>query len=181
MKQNIFAKHQKQRNLVSIRRDEIDERSIQGFILDSSEELIALQYVDDFQLDGMMFLRVEDITEVKNSKTSKFQKALLKSEGLLEKVPFGVTFALSDWKSLIAQLSMEYEFMIIEREALEEPDFFIGVILKVTKGGVQGRYFSGAANWAESPEKLKFRDITSCQVRTNYINVYQRHFQKIAQ
>jgi len=180
MKQHQLAKHQKQRNLVSIRRDAIDGNAIQGFILDASNELIALQYVYDFNLDGLMFLRVEDITEVKSSTTDKFQKGLLKKEGLLEKVPFGATFALTNWKSLIAQLSKDNEFMILEREAGDEPDLFIGVILKSTRTGVQGRYFSGAANWAESPENLKFRDITSCQVRTNYINVYQRHFQQHA-
>ena len=180
MKQHQFSKHQKQRNLVSIRRGGIDENAIQGFILDSSDELIALQYVYDFNLDGLMFLRIEDITDVKSSRTGKFQKGLLKKEGLLEKVPFGATFALGDWKSLISQLSKEYEFMILEREAMENPDLFIGVILKTTKAGVQGHYFSGAANWAENPERLKFHDITSCQVASNYINVYQRHFQRNA-
>lgn len=178
MKQYQLAKHQKQRNLVSIRRGEIDGNSIQGFILDSSKELIALQYVYDFNLDGLMFLRVEDITEVKNSATNKFQKRLLQKEGLLEKISFGATFALSDWKSLIAQISQKRELMIIERETLTQPDFFIGVILKATKSGVRGRFFSGTAKWAERHEKLKFKDITSCQIRTNYINVYQRHFQK---
>ena len=176
MKQHPIEKHQKLRNLVSIRRGEIDENAIQGFLLESSEELIALQYVYDFNLDGLMFLRVEDITEVKCSKTGKFQKELLKKEGLLEKIPFGATFAISNWKSLITQLSQEHEVIILEREAMEEPDLFIGVILKATRIGVQGRYFSGAGNWAEGLETLKFKDITSCQVRTNYINVYQRHF-----
>jgi hypothetical protein len=180
MKRDQITKHQKQRDLVSIRREKIDENAIQGFILDSSEELLALQYVYDFNLDGLMFLRVEDITEMKSSTTNKFQKELLEKEGLLKKVPFGATFDLNHWRSLIAQLSDENEFMILEREALEEPDLFIGVILKATKTGVQGRYFSGAANWSESPEKLRFEDITSCQVGTNYINVYQRYFQRLA-
>jgi hypothetical protein len=178
MKQKQLAEHQKQRDLVSIRRDKIDENAIQGFILDSSEELLALQYVYDFNLDGLMFLRLEDITEVKSSITNKFQKELLEKEGLLERVPFGATFALNNWRTLIPQLSDENGFLILECEAKEKPDFFIGVILKATKTGVDGRYFSGAANWGESTEKFKFQDITSCQVGTNYINVYQRHFQR---
>lgn len=175
-----IGRHLKQRNLVSIRRDEIDENSIQGFILDSSEDLIALQYVYDFNLDGLMFLRVEDITEVKSSNTSKFQNKLLKQEGLLEKVPFGTTFDLRNWRSLIAQLSAEHELMILEREIGEESDFFIGRVLKTTEASVQGLYFSGAANWAKKPERLKFKDITCCQVGTNYTNVYERYFKKQA-
>lgn len=58
--------------------------------------------------------------------------------------------------------------------------FLIGEILKITKSGVWLRYFSGAANWDETPTKLPFGRITSCQVNTNYLNVYQRHFDRRA-
>jgi hypothetical protein len=175
-----LAKHQKQRNLVSISRSAIDANDKHGFILDSSERLVALQCVYDFNLDGLMFLRVEDMTEVKSSATSKFHKSLLKQEGLLEKVPFGATFDLDCWNSLISQLLAEYEFMILESEAAEEVDFFIGRVLKTTKATVRGHFFSGAGKWAKAPEKLKFKDVTSCQVGTNYLNVYQRHFERHA-
>ncbi len=171
-----LAKHHKQRNLVSIRRNGLDANSIQAFILDFSEELVALQYVYDFNLDGLMFVRVEDITEVKCSATDKFQKGLMKKEGLLKLVQFGKRFELANWNSLISQLSKEYKFIILERELAADNNFFIGTILKVSKTEAQGRYFSGAAKWAKSPEKLKFKEITCCQVDTNYVNFYQRHF-----
>jgi hypothetical protein len=180
MKKRPLAKHQKQQDLVSIRRSKIDANFIQAFVLDSSDELVALQYVYDFNLDGLMFLRVEDITEIRSSVTDKFQKVLLEEEGLLQRVPFEANFELCNWNSLISQLSKEHELMILERERLAESDLFIGGILKVAKTDVHGRYFSGAANWAKEPEKLKLKDITSCQVGTNYINVYQRHFKRHA-
>jgi hypothetical protein len=175
-----LAKHQKSRHLVSIHRSEIDENAIHGFILSSSEDLVVLQYVYDFNLDGLMVLRVADITEVRHSTTDKFQKGLLEQEGLMQRVPFGADFDLRNWRSVIAQLSKEYPLMILECEALEEADFAIGRVLKSTQIGVQFQYFSGAANWAEKPEILKFKDITCCQVGTNYINVYQRHFDRQA-
>ena len=70
--------------------------------------------------------------------------------------------------------------MILECEAGEEKDFLIGRVLKTTATGVQIQHFSGAANWAESPERLDFGNITCCQVGTNYVNVYQRHFTRNA-
>ena len=175
-----LAKHQKQRNLVSIRRGEIDGCSIQGFVLGLSENLVLLQYVYDFHLDGLMLLRTADITEVRHTKTAQLQKKLLKQEGLLERVPLEITLDLSDWKSAISQLSAEHGLMIIECEAQDEPDFFIGRVTKTTKLGVQGHYFSGAANWEDEPSKLKFKDITCCQVATNYINFYKRYFERVA-
>jgi hypothetical protein len=175
-----FAKHQKNHNLVSIHRDEIDDNAIQGFVLASSEELVVLQYVYDFNLDGLMVLRVADITEVRYTATGKFQQTLLKHEGLLERVPFGATFDLQSWRSVLSQFSREYALLILECEEGEEKDFLIGRVLKTTATGVQIRYFSGAANWADSPERFNFKNITCCQVGTNYIGVYERHFARNA-
>jgi hypothetical protein len=173
-----LAKHHKNRDLVSIYRDAIDDHSIQGFVLAHSEELVVLQYVYDFNLDGLMVLRLEDISEVRCSATDKFQKGLLNYEGLLKKVHFSSDFDLRSWRSVILQLSKEYPLIILECEAKEEKDFFIGKVIKTTAAAVEANYFSGAANWGEYPEKLKFKEITSCQVGTNYLNVYQRHFER---
>jgi hypothetical protein len=173
--------HQKKRNLVSVHRAEIDDKAIQGFVLASSKELIAFQYVYDFNLDGLMVLRVADITEVRHSATSKFQESLLEQEGLLKKVPFGANFHLQNWRSVISQFSKEHALLIFECEVGQEKDFLIGRVLKTTATGVQIQHFSGAANWAESPEKIAFDSITCCQVNTNYIKVYERHFARNAQ
>lgn len=175
-----LAHHQKKCDLVSVRRVELDSNSIQGFVLAHSEELVALQYVYDFNLDGFMILRLADITEIKCSLTSKFQKRLLEAEGLINKIPFGTAFDLMNWQSAISQLSKAHSLMILECEAGDEKDFALGRALKATKTGVQFRHFSGAGNWSEDTEELKYKDITSCQVNTNYANVYQRHFERDA-
>jgi len=175
-----LLQHQKTRDLISIRRNKIDANPIQGFVLASSEKLVALQYVYDFNLDGFMILRTEDITEVKCSSTDKFQKSLLEKEGLLSRVPFGTNFDLQNWQSAISQLSLAYPLMILECESGNEKDFAIGQVVKTTKVGAWIRHFSGVSNWSEEPERLKYKDITSCQVDTNYINVYQRHFERDA-
>jgi hypothetical protein len=168
--------HQESRDLIAIQRDAIDSNDIQGFVLAASDELIVLQYVYDFHLDGLMVLRVADITGVKFRGTDKFQKKLLEREGLLESVPFTATFDLRNWRSVIDQLSKVFGLMVLECEALNEDEFYIGRVLKTTAAGVQFREFSGIAKWAEKPSTINLKDITSCQVGTNYINVYQRHF-----
>jgi len=168
--------HQKRRDLIDIRRSAIDSRGIQGFVLAASDELVVLQYVYDFHLDGLMVLRVADITEVRFKATDKLQKKLLAQEGLLERVPFNSAFDLRNWRSVISQLSKEFGLMILECELAEEPEFYIGRILKTTETGARLLFFSGAAKWDKKPSTVRFKDITSCQVGSNYINVYQRHF-----
>ena len=46
-----------------------------GFVLASSAELVVLQYVYDFNLDGLMVLRVADITDIRWSATGRFGSA----------------------------------------------------------------------------------------------------------
>ncbi|MBK9218888.1 MAG: hypothetical protein IPL70_10985 [Uliginosibacterium sp.] len=175
-----LSQHQKKKKLVSVFRCEIDDNAIQGFVLASSEELIVIQCICDFRLDGLMVLRTKDVTEVRCSATDEFQNHLLAREGLLEKVPFGALFDLTNWRSVIAQLSMEYPIMVLECEAGRNKDFVIGRVIKDGSKGVQFQHFSGVAIWAERYAKLKYKDITCCQVGTNYVNVYQRHFERSA-
>lgn len=99
-----------QRELVSITRTEIDAQTIQGFVLASSDQLVVLQYVCDFRLDGLMVLSTSDITEIRSSATNKFQTTLLEQDGLLEQVPFDMTFDLQDWRAIIKQLARAHPF-----------------------------------------------------------------------
>jgi hypothetical protein len=175
-----FASHQKKRNLISISRKQIDPNSIQAFVLGHSRELVALQYVYDFNLDGLRVIRAADVTDVRCMATDKFQKRVLMQEGLVQRVPFESVLDLSDWRSVISQLAKEHALMILECEAAKEKDFVIGRVLKTTADEVHIRHFSGTANWEKRPTRLKLSDITSCQVGNNYLNVYQRHFERQA-
>jgi hypothetical protein len=49
-------------------------------------------------------------------------------------------------------------------------------LLSVDDDEVSVRYFTGAANWEDDPSVIETARITSCQIRTNYINFYARHF-----
>jgi hypothetical protein len=174
----VFSDFANQRNLISIRREHLDSNSIQGFILGLSDELLLLQYVYDFNLDGLLVIRKADITDVNCRATDAFQKQLLITEGLFQQIPFGKCYNLEDWKSIISQLWRQFKFVIVEDEHGETKEFLIGEVQKITKKGISLRYFSGAGNWNEELKKLLFSRITSCQVNTNYLNVYQRYFER---
>ncbi|MCE3603904.1 hypothetical protein LXA47_09845 [Massilia sp. P8910] len=175
-----LAQHQQQRNLVSISRSGIDAHSMEAFVLGVSEELVLLQYVYDFHLDGLMILRIADLTVVECSETCKFQRELLVQDGLLEQVPFDSLFDLRNWHTVLTQLANAYPLMILECEKLEEPDFVIGRVDQVTPEEIDFDYFSGTGRWGESLTTLALADITSCQVETSYIKAYQRYFERTA-
>ena len=167
-------------SLISLRREAIDSNKIQGFVLGSSDQLVLLQYIYDFNLDGLMILRTSDISKIVRSKTEEFQEQLLVEEGLFSAVPFGYNVDLTNWRSAVNDLRGEHSIFILECELLDDPDFAIGRILDVGDEQVCVNYFTGAANWLEERVPLKYNDITSCQVATNYANVYQRYFERNA-
>lgn len=175
---STLQEYKDKKSLVSIEREDIDTNGIQGFILDFSNSLLLLQYVYDFNLDGLLILRVEDITNINCTKTDIFQLELLKQEKLFKKINFHRNYDLSNFKTTISALNKEFSYFILEDEKPDDPVFLIGTINKLTSRSVHLNYFTGAGNWDKKPSIINYKDITACQVDTNYINVYKRYFQK---
>ncbi len=175
---NKINKFKKNRKLVSIRRENIDPNSIQGFILGVSKDLLLIQYVYDFNLDGLMILRMSDITEVKSDSTAKLQKQLLIDENLYQMVDFDTSYNLKSWKALLTQFKKQFKFAILESEKSDKQVFLIGEIRSPLSKAVTIKYFTGAGQWDKNPKRMFYSDITSCQVNSNYINVYHRYFKR---
>jgi hypothetical protein len=125
-----------------------------------------------------MILRVSDISDIRCSKADEFQLGLLKDEKLYDTIDFNVSYDMTDWKAAISSLARDFEYFILENEKGDETVFLIGKIDKMTSRSVHLNYFSGAGNWNKKPSVIEYRDITACQVDTNYINVYKRYFER---
>lgn len=158
----------------------IDGHSIQGFLVGLSDELVALEYVYDFQIDGLMVLRRSDITEVRRTVTSEFQECLLEQEGIRPGGQEPAALALEGWRSVIEQVAQFHPLMILERELGPAPEFSIGRQVRATAAQVEFRHFSGVAKWTAKTERLKYSQITSLQVNSRYLRFYQKHFERQA-
>jgi hypothetical protein len=145
-----------------------------------SETLLALEYVYDFQVDGLMVLRRSDVTEVRRTGTDEFQERLLKKEGVRPGSQKPGALNLEGWLPLIEQLTGHYQYFILERELGPSPEFSIGQVLRATATQVELRTFSGTGKWYAKAERLKYSQLTSLQVNTRYLGFYQRHFERSA-
>ena len=161
--------------LVSIRRDGCDDRKIQAFVIHFSGTLVLLQYIYDFHVDGILLLRLADITSIEATATDEFQKRLLIQEGGFAKIDFGYRPPISSYDVFLRSLPDE-EIVILEDEVADDPEFIIGTLQSVDVDEVSIRFFTGAANWEDEPSVIEIARITSCQIKTNYINFYARHF-----
>lgn len=170
-----LAKFKKNRCLVSIRRENINDLMIQGFILGYSDDLILLQYVYDFTLDGLMVLRLCDITDIHSYKKDVVQTEMLKKEGVYSDVDFTKKYSIDDWEVVFSTIGKEYGFCIIEDENPDYPVFLLGELRSIGKKSVSILGFSGAASWDDGVTEMNYSDISSFQVGNNYATVYERH------
>jgi hypothetical protein len=172
-----LSNHVKHRDFVSIRRANIDGFGIQGFLLDFSDTLVLLQYVYDFHLDGYLVLRLGDISELKSSATDRFQKSLLRSEGIFDQVDFSFRAPIQSIDAFLASRPSK-EVVIIEDEIHKPQKFLIGTVARVDKDVAWVNHFTGTARLAKPIQRIRTNRITSCQIRTNYALFYERHFER---
>jgi hypothetical protein len=170
----------KAKSLLSIRRSDVDDYGIQGFLVGLSEELLAIEYVYDFQIDGIMVLRRSDITNVKRTGTDEFQERLLKKEGIAPGMQEPMPLELGTWKALIGQISLHYPLMILERELGPSPNFAIGRALHTTATQVEFQTFTGTGVWSKKTEWVKYSQITCLRANTRYLGFYERYFERSA-
>lgn len=165
------------KELVSIRRDGCDDRKIQAFVIHFTDTLVLLQYIFDFYVDGIMLLRLVDITSIETTVTDEFQKRLLIQEGVFAKIGFGYRPPIRSYDVFLRSLPND-EIVILEDELADDPVFIIGTLQSVDVDKASIRFFTGAANWQDAPSVIEIARITSCQIKTNYINFYARHFER---
>ncbi len=125
-------------------------------------------------------MRLSDVTEIKGGLTAKLQKQLLIDENLYQKIDFDTNYNLKSWKALLTQFKKEFKFTILENEESDKQKFLIGEIRSLLSKAVTIKYFDGAGRWDKEPKKMNYSGITSCQVNSNYINMYCRYFKRTA-
>ena len=175
-----LANHLDNRSLVSVQRRAVDGYGIQGFLVGVSDLFVALEYVYDFQIDGLMFLRRSEISSIRRTATDEFQESLMGSEGLRPGSQGPIPPKLESWRSLLEELTGRYPFMILERELGPSPSFSIGRVVSIAPAQVEIQPFSGTAAFSNKFRRLKYSQITSLQVNTRYLGFYQRHFARNA-
>lgn len=165
------------KHLVTVYRKSVDGYGIQGFLVGLSPSLMALEYLNDLQPDGLMVLRRAEISDVKRTGTDEFQERLIQSGTAGSRWHLDESLQLEDWRALITQLKPMYPIMALEREWGPAPERVLGVPLNATAARVEVRSFTGIARWLPAPTRLSYAHITCLQVGTRYLNAYQRYFE----
>lgn len=172
IKQNIEALHE-----IKIRRSKIDAEDLNVIPLAIGQNLVLLQDLYDFDLDGYVIIRIKDITSVIITKSQQFSQFILKEEGILNQIRKPLINSVDNWENVLTELYNLGKNIIIECENMENSKFFIGKITVIDKKSLFLLYFNGAGEWDEEPTEILLKDITSISFDSRYINVISKYLE----
>lgn len=175
---SVLKKFRDAQSPVSIDRELIDPNTLHGFIVDFDDDWLMVQREYDFRLDGWLFLRRSNITNIRSTDTNVFQKLLMEEEGTFSDVDFEQRFPNGGIVELLINLK-PHRVVIFEEETEDEGEFSIGFIRGIDGDLVTLNYFSGTAEIDEEPTHIALDKVTSISFDTNYTLHYERHFGRL--
>ena len=165
------------KTLVILFRDEFDDSSI-GFIVDISEDFILLEEVDDNgKLDGIVILRIEDITRVRWEGNEL--NSLSKLIDLKERIKGLNAIDISNKYYALDSVFQKFKHIGIHIEEIDNGVLFIGEIAEIDADTIILHEFGTKSNLDRSFIMLELEDITKIQAGGIYEMGLMKIFGKI--
>ena len=164
---------------VQITRRQPPERVTSGFIVAVGEDLVLVQAFHDFYPEGLVVLRVSDVTHTRSDEHERLWERMLEAEGIRGAALIGKLPPLDDMRSLLSSFKDARENVIVECEDADEPisDFYIGRVLDVEPGVVVFANFDALGRWDPEPHRIELEEITNVQFETPYLKIFSKHVQ----
>ena len=149
------------RSIISIKREKIDNNTILSTPLKVSTDFLLLAYLYDFFLNGYKIVKIEDITQLKQSDSEKHIEEICNKERILEFRQNFDSLSLTNWQSIFRWISYTDQIVTIESEKLNGSEFYIGSIIVVESDSLAILQFDGAGIWDKDRSIIKY-DSISC-------------------
>jgi hypothetical protein len=162
---------------VRLAREGIAARNVHCFPFQMAGELLLVQEVDDFALDGYAVLRLRDVTEVRSGECERFCERVLEGEGVLAQVrPPEPPVALASWPALFASLqAAPWPLVILDSEEYEDEPMYVGRVVGAGADAVSFRYVDALGAWDAEPDGIPYEDITAVRFGDRYTTILARY------
>ena len=166
-----------ERHKIVITRNTIDTALLYGIPLMLDDNMLLIQYIYDYQLDGYMILRIKDITFVRSDERERFSEYILKQEGLYDEIKKPMLTTLRNWRAIFEELKEYGKNILVEFEDLEEGEIFIGRIIEVNRNSLEMLCFDAMGKWDNETMTIIYKDITTVKLDDRYTTVLSRYLQ----
>ncbi|MCO7237824.1 hypothetical protein [Aeromicrobium sp. CnD17-E] len=143
-----------------------------GFVLSLSGGWVALQVLaDGVYVDGVVLLRVQDISAVRDAHSTYVARALERLEQTLASfaIPTG-----ADARDLLILAAGLHPFSAFAVEDDGDEALMIGRLLKAGRKQARHRFIDADGTWADADDRWKYDEIVSVYIGGRYIDALAR-------
>lgn len=157
---------------ITIKRSNIDKGLLYCIPLKVGQDLVFVQYLYDFLIDGYKILRIKDITAIRSGDQERFSEKILRDEGILNQIktpPVNV----NNWGTVLHDILVLEKNVVVECEILGE--FYIGRIVEVSKTTLSLLHFDPLGVWDDEPTQIDFKDISVVSFDDRYSSIMSKY------
>jgi|GEM_PF-1486219 hypothetical protein len=150
----------------------------EGIIFNQNDNFIYMCDLSDFNYDGFVIIRKEDISHIKRSENEKFFNRILKGEKIIRDIKRRkeyLDFDLDDMKHMFGQLKKMEIATIVECLYASEESFQIGPIVKCKENKMKIDYFNSRGEFELEPVSIKYKDITFFRIDSPYASLFFKY------
>ncbi len=165
----------KERRQADIERDDVDDQPITAIPLKVGNQLVLIQYLYDFAMDGYKVLCLEDITAIQWGAVEEFHDRIFREEGMLDAVCVP-SVSIDSWMSFFASMFEEERMLDISLERLRSEEmFFVGKVKLVEGDSLELLEIDPLGNYKSEPVKIYYKDITMVSFGNRYSDFLDKY------
>lgn len=146
-----------------------------GIPLHVNEHLVYVATLDQFRFDGFAVFRWEEVSEFHCGDNERFFERVLRSEGLLERLPKPELVRLDGFASVLEDIRARSRYLIIECENSSSATFHIGELAHLQSEAAFVRYVQANGVKDAKPTRIPLDEITMVRWGENYVEMYGKY------
>ena len=161
--------------LAKVHRDSLEEHSIDGFIIDFTEQFCLIQYFFDFFLDGYRIIRINDISSIKSGEVEAFftRRAIALGYTKAGGQPPSFDISLDSWPELLQGIQHQNLHVALHEEVEYPEALQVGELMEITEDEAILKTYSTIGEWDEYFFTQELDKLTQVQFGDRYIKAFQ--------
>ena len=172
-----LQKAKENKNLMAVYRDEMpDVVDYTGFPVVLGKEILVMARETDFNVDGYVAIRVEDVTYIEQVDDNGFISKILQGEKLYTKVvPPRLTDG-NNWHQLLSGVQASFNgWLTAESISPDGQCFFLGSIVRVDSNCLYMKQVDALGKQNKEETTILLQDLVTVSFGGRYIEIYQRY------
>ncbi|PTR00819.1 hypothetical protein C8P68_10146 [Mucilaginibacter yixingensis] len=176
---DILKLHQENKDLVKlIRKIDNNIEGSNGYILGFSDDLILIQNVIDFDIDGYSVFPTNQIDKIRFNRSDKYFNKMMQWEKLSDTININYQIRLNNWRAAFSSLKENNLKVIVECESSALDTFTIGSITKVGTTYVYVKHFDATGLIDEEETSIDYASISKVTFDSRYINIFSKYLRR---